>query len=278
MNKSIIKIIIKLAELSFGVICGLLVYKLSSNDPQAIYNGLFGIIAGLLASMILSFFIENNMTRKKVDEVKTDLLKIEKVLLDAGNYKRTLAKFISENPVIIEAQDIQELWLELLWEIEESFWAITYLNPKDTWDKKYTSKGNYIQQAKIKAKDVTIKRVFVFDKADEFENIDEHIQKQTSLGIETRCIIKKDLKEHWREYLKTNKIPPLDFAIIDGKYIIIVYLDKSRAMKKAELHKITKKNDFFINLFTTAFDEANECDAASFSSETKEQIVQQSLR
>lgn len=258
MNKTIIRVVIKLVELGFGVICGFLVYKLSSNDPQAIYNGLFGVIAGLLASMILSFFIENNMTQKKVDELQTDLLKIEKVLLDTGNYKRCLAKFISEKPVIIAAKDIQKLWLELLWEVEKSFWALTYLKPEETWNREYTSKGNYIQQAKIEAKDVTIKRVFVVNEVSELGTFYDNIEKQKEMKIDVKFILKKDLNDLWRGHLKTHKIPSLDFAIIDEKYLVIVYMNKNRAMLKAEFHNITENNNFYIDLFTTAFGESKD--------------------
>ncbi|MFA5229121.1 MAG: hypothetical protein WC240_05535 [Bacilli bacterium] len=250
------RILLKLGELIFGVIIGFLVYKLTSNQPQANYNGLIGIVTGLLSSMIISILIEGSITHKKIDNLKLDIQRLKELLADVEKFKSKLVKRIDENPVTIIKDDIPNLWLELLWEAEQRYWATTYIKSTEGWDKVYTEIGNHIQKAKIQANDVDICRIFVIDDLIELESLKKHINKQHNIAIKTKYIFKDDIYDNplWDNYTKALK--SLDFSIVDDKYVSLLFMDDERNIHHAEVCKMNDKNKFYENFFRELFKEA----------------------
>jgi hypothetical protein len=252
------KILLKIVELLFGLLIGFLVYRFSGSNLQNNLNGLFGIIAGLLSTLILAIFIESEATRKKIGNLNYNLQNLKEILLKKENYKINLIKLLNEKPVVFEKNDVPQLWLDLLWEIDNKFWATTYINPSEGWEQVYTKIGNDIQRAKIYAKDADIRRIFIIDNKDELKRIEGVIKEQIKLGIKSKYIYKDEINN--KSFLKSfaDRSKSLDFCIVDNKFIVFVYINKKRMINRAEIGKMNKTNEYYTDFYKNLFKEAKE--------------------
>jgi len=252
------KVLLKIVEITFGLIIGFLVFKFSGNNIQNNLNGLFGILAGLLSTVVLSIYIESYSTHRKIDILKSDFQNLKELLLKSENYKVNLIKLLNDKPAVFERNDVPQLWLDLLWEINNRYWATTYIKPSEGWEQVYTKIGNDIQKAKIYANDADIRRVFIIDNKDEFKSVEKVIQEQMKIGIKSRYIYKDELNN--KSFLKTysNKAKSLDFSIVDDKFISFVHMNRKRIISKAEIWKMNKENEFYVDFYKSLFNEASE--------------------
>lgn len=251
-------VLIKIFEIAFGLIIGLFVFKFSGNDLQNELNALFGLLAGLLSTTILSIYIGNYSTHKKINGLKSDFQDLKELILKSENYKVNLIKLLNAKPVIFEKTDVPQLWLDLLWEINNRCWATTYIHPSEGWEQVYTKIGNDIQKAKIFANDADIRRVFIIDSTDELKFIKTIIKEQNKIGVKSRYIYKTELNDN--SFLKSysKKAKSLDFIVIDDKLVGLVYINKNRIINKAEICKMNRNNEFYVDFYKALFNEASE--------------------
>jgi hypothetical protein len=134
--------------------------------------------------------------------------------------------------------------------------AFTYTHQKYSWD---TGWGNAIalgiQRERITAGGPgNIRRVFILKEPEERVAMQSIMEAQKQIGVEVRWISEDVLMQNSLVAERSKDLGTLDVSIIDGTWILAIYLNDQRRYTHAEVIKNHELVDKAKLVFTEAFE------------------------
>lgn len=146
-------------------------------------------------------------------------------------------KIIPGKVVKVGPSQALELWRDYMW-ASEQWLGISYTKPNQSWYGGYGGAiAQGIQRERVSAGG-TIRRVFVVDDDNEYEQLKQLMIKQEDAGIAVRWIKKDELEQN--PYISENvdALQTLDLAVIDNSWVFKTNRNReSRRLEGAEAIK-----------------------------------------
>jgi hypothetical protein len=246
--------IFKAIEILSGVAIAYLVYHFS--EPKSRTTGLLSIMIGLLGSIFITNILESYRYINRMDKTYIQLANNLERIIENHEENLCLAKLFKYSNVTFSKEKVPVYWMELFWIIRNSLSASSYIKPSEGYDQSYTEIGLEIQKVLIKAKECSIRRVFILDDEDEKQQMNNIMLKHKNAGIKVRYIFRKDINDKSMLKLWARKLESLDFGIVDSAFVSLIILNKEREIKYAKLEfnkeKLAEYKRFYNNLFEEA--------------------------
>lgn len=246
----------KTAEIAAGVIVGFVAYRVSA--PTSDLAGLFGIVIGLLTTLVVAQLVESYRHSKDISKINLDIAfllgQIGEKQQDASDFARILRYGVTTIP----REKYFDVLLQLLWKIESGMLGANYIDPDEGWGRAYGELFTEIQRTKIKVNKATIRRVFIVDSEEEIEKLRSVVQKQKETGIRVKCIFKQKIKTTTMLKSGADKLETLDFDVIDSKYVWLSVLDKNRKIKYGKVVFGKEECDRYKRFHDMIFEEAED--------------------
>lgn len=170
---------------------------------------------------------------------------------------RGYGKLKSEDRLVVDASHVLNVWRDCM-AGSSTWWAFTYTHQKFSWD---TGWGNAIamgiQRERITAAGPgNIKRVFIAQGPEERAALHSIMEAQKQIGVDVRWISENALMQNPLVAERTKDIGTLDVSIVDGTWILAIYLDDQRRYTHAEVIREHELVDKAKLVFTEAFEAA----------------------
>jgi len=250
----LIKVIVVLAGLAIGYTT----YKVSGSKDEV--TGLLSILIGLISTQVISSIIEFHRHSQYIKETNLKLANLLQQISDPLNTTAELYNILRYGITKITKEQIPNAWLELLWKIESRYLGVSYTNPDFWWNQAFSKLAIEIQRVKKNVIKAEISRVFVYENDNEFRKLQEVMAEQCKAGITVRHISKDNIDNKVLLKKLSSKIKTFDYALIDGKIVLLVYVDKNREFKHGEIIVSKEVFDTYKVFYDHLFDEAEELD------------------
>lgn len=246
----------KAIEIAAGVIVGYVTYRVSA--PASDLAGLFGIVIGLLTTLVVAQLVESYRHAQDIGKVNSDLCylleKIGEKQQDASDFTRILCYGVTTIP----REKFMEVLIQLLWRVKSEILGANYIDPKEGWGRAYGELFTEIQRTKIKVNKATIRRVFIVDSEEEIETLRSIMHKQKETGIRIKCIFRRKIESTTTLKARVDKLETLDFDVIDSEYVWLSILDKNRKIKYGKVIFGKEVCDKYKRFHDEIFDEAED--------------------
>jgi hypothetical protein len=248
----LIKIIVVLAGLAIGYTT----YKVAGAKTEV--TGLLSILVGLISTQVINSIIEFHRHSQEVKGINLKLANLLQKISEPVHTTSELYNILRYGVTKITKEQIPNAWLELLWKIESRYFALSYTSPDFWWSQAFSKLAIEIQRVKRNVIKAEISRVFVYETDDELRRLQDVMLEQCKAGIRVRHISKDSIES--KVLLKKLKsgIKTLDYALIDSKIVLLVYVDKNREFKHGEIIVSKEVFDTYKVFFDHLFDEAQE--------------------
>lgn len=212
--------------------------------------GIFGTVFSYLIQ-IQQLVVRSETTQKRLLETITRLNPsnpISEVILKYGLKQMHLGY---NKGFKVGAEDFWELWIDCLYRTKSTWKGLSLT---DSWECAISSQGRDFEKFKI-LKECSIKRVFIQKEVSGTINVNDLVKEQKANGIKAKSINERDLLK--AKYIKDNfKITKtLDFAIIDDKWVMLVYLHRNKKVNYAVL----SDDDRTLKACKIIFEESYKC-------------------
>ncbi len=249
------EILIKVISILFGLIIGSLAFKTSSKSEIA---GLLSILVGLVATAVINnlveFYLQARETRRINANLADLLLKIGRSFHSAVELNQILRYGVTS----FTREQIPNIWIELLWRMENRYYGVSYSRPDLWWSQAFTKLAIEIQKTKIIVNKADIRRVFIYEDDDEKNGIQETMREQALAGIKVKYISKQSITENYLLKQLADRLETLDYAVIDGKIAWLVVIDKNRKFKLGKALIDDTLTDNYKRFFDHLFEEAEK--------------------
>jgi hypothetical protein len=246
----------KTAEIVAGVVVGFIAYSVSA--PTSDLAGLFGIVMGLLTTLVVAQLVESHRHSQDIGKINLGLSrllgKIEEKQQDVSDFAQVLRYGVAT----FSREKFIDVLLQLLWRIENSMLAANYIHPDEGWGRAYGELFNEIQRTKVKVNKATIRRVFIVDGEEEVDKLRSVMYQQKERGIRVKCIFKKKIENTTMLKAPVRGIETLDFDVIDLKYVWSTILDKNRKIKYGKVVFGKEECDRYKRFYDYLFEEAED--------------------
>jgi hypothetical protein len=136
------------------------------------------------------------------------------------------------------------------------WFAITYTKQEVSWDSGWGNAiAQGIQSERISANGV-IKRVFILDDLNEYKRMILIMEGHEKIGVDVRWILKNELLKNQLVAERIKALGTLDVSIVDGTWILRIFLDKKREYTSAEINKSSDLVKKAALVFSEAFEAA----------------------
>jgi len=248
----LIKVMVVLAGLAIGYTT----YKVSGAKDEV--TGLLSILIGLIATQVINTIIEFHRHSQYIKETNLKLANILQKISEPMQTTAELYNILRYGVTKIPKEQIPNVWLELLWKIESRYFGLSYTNPDFWWNQAFSKLAIEIQRVKKNVIKAEINRIFVYENHDELRNLQDVMAEQWKAGITVRYISKDIIEKRILLKKLSGKIKTLDYALIDQKTVLLVYVDKYRQFKHGEIIVSKEVFDTYKIFFDHLFDEAEE--------------------
>jgi hypothetical protein len=219
-------------------------------------------IAFLLASVLLWLQSSNKKLDKleeigtQLDGFKSELDRLENSLAEKSKSSAELEELFHFRRDRVSADNMRKMWTSLLWKVQEDYWATNYILDSEIYLKGYADSAFAIQEAKIKAQHVNIKKVFIVKDEAELQSMQPIFKRQSDLGIRVKYIIFDAIEKDPSLKVKAAKLDTIDFGLIDSRITLLWFLNDQRAVEGGQValgvDQVMIYKDFFETLFTEA--------------------------
>jgi uncharacterized membrane protein YeaQ/YmgE (transglycosylase-associated protein family) len=247
------EILVKALTVIFGVSIGFLAYKLSNKSEVA---GLLSILVGLVGSVVINNLIEFHRQFREVNRINANL---SNILVKLGKFYHSgweLGQILRYGVTTFKREQIPNVWIELLWKMENRYYGISYSNPDLWWSQAFSRLAIEIQRAKIVVNKADIRRIFIYHDEAEKKKIYDIMREQYLAGISLKYISRNEIEGNYLLKQLASKLETLDYALIDDKIAWLVTVDRNRKFKqgKALIDEAAAKpyKRFFDHLFEEA--------------------------
>lgn len=156
---------------------------------------------------------------------------------------RKFSTIVNENQIICSKDQVFTMWNDVIAE-SNTFYAHNYASPAEVWGTKgwAFNIAQSVQSAKI-AQGCIIKRLFILDSMDEYNQLKGLMELQKMAGIEVRWVLRKELNNQklFKDFI--SEIGSQDFILADKDLVFIIFLNDNRMIdhsilcRSVELHK-----------------------------------------
>lgn len=248
--------LIKIIVIVAGLVIGYTTYKVSGGKGEI--TGLLSILVGLISTQVINTLIEFHRQSQYLKETNLKLASLLQKISEPINTTSELYNILRYGVTKITKEQIPNAWLELLWKIESRYYGVSYTNPDFWWNQAFTKLAIEIQRVKKNVIKAEIGRVFVYEDEDEFRKLQEIMAEQCKAGITVRHISKKNIESKVLLKKLSGKIKTFDYALIDSKIVLLVYVDKNRQFKHGEIIVGKEVFDTYKVFYDHLVDEAEE--------------------
>jgi hypothetical protein len=223
----------KAVEVGAGVIVGYLTYTMSASAGDL--ARLFGVITGLLTTLITALLIESYRHTKDIYDTNVRLNKLTGKIAESHQDTWDFAQILRYGVTTVPSEQWIDVFIQLLWRMKYRLLATNYVSPKEGWGRAYGELYHEIQRSKIKVSKAIISRVFIVDDQDEVTKLHSVMMKQQQVGIKVKYIFIKEIEK--TRMLKTgaDAVESLDFDIFDDKLVWLTITDRKRKIKHGKI-------------------------------------------
>ena len=239
----------KAIEIGAGVAAGYLTYTMSYSTGEL--ARLFGIITGLLTTLIVALLIESYRHAKDIYDTNLRLNKLTGKIAERHQDTWDFIQVLRYGLTTVPSEKWIDVFIQLLWRMKYRLLATNYVSPKEGWGRAYGELYHEIQRSKIKVSKAMISRIFIVDNQEEVNQLHDVMMKQQQAGIKVKYIFRKEIER--TPMLKTgaDAVESLDFDIFDDSLVWLTITDKKRKIRygkilfgKEEWEKYKRFHDF----------------------------------
>jgi hypothetical protein len=246
----------KAVEIAAGVIVGYVTYIVSA--PASDLAGLFGIVIGLLTTLVVSQLVESYRHAQDIGKIGSDLALLMAKIGEKHQDTSDLAQVLRYGVTTIPRDKMPEALIQLTWKIENKMLATAYVHPDEGWGRAYGQLYGEIQRSKIKVSKAHIRRVFIVDSKEEIEKLRSIMYEQKKAGIKVRYILKSKIENTPMIKTSADRLETLDFDVVDSKYVWLTFLDKNRKIQFAKVVFGKDECDRYTKFYDLLFEETEE--------------------
>lgn len=230
-----------------GTIVGYLVYKLSGEHTFTV--GLLSIGIALLTIIMLEVMLQPFLIRKEYLELTSRVNYLANKMADRSADTADIVRILRHGSICVPASKTIDVWLELNWSTRNRYWGILYVSPKEIARTSVFDLALAIMSAKVRVNQVDIKRIFLFETQEDFEDSSRAMRACIEHNIPTRYCFASELKEHLLLQEKILQLKTLDFAVIDSQVVWLTFIDKKRFETGGEFHFDSQMNEHYSEIF-----------------------------
>lgn len=237
----------------FFLFISTLVGVFSYQHTQNIFSYLMGF-----CTFITLTCIKVQFTLEKTNNFYNQLIQIFKSVELNDNFSelslflqlKKIGKFKNAD-IHVNKDKIHSFWYEYVSRVQNRLEALTYVDPKDSWELGWNKVAIGVQQDRIAHK-CKITRIFIIDKKEDLVMYKSVFYEQHQIGIEVKWVLKETLLSN--KFIRTyaKEIQTLDFGIVDNSWVVRVLLTSHRKLDKT----IASKNKKILDKSRKIFDEA----------------------
>ena len=246
----------KAAEIIAGVIVGYIAYIVSA--PNSDLAGMFGIMIGLMTTLVVALLIESYRHAQDLNDNKTLLASLLRHIAEQHEKVSDFTQVLRYGVTRIPRERLIEGFVQSMWRVESDLAATNYIRPEEGWGRAYGELYHEIQRTKIKVNNATIRRVFILDDEDEMNTLRNVMSRQKEVGVHVKYIFRRKIATTSLLKMAADALETLDFDIIDNKYVWCTLLDTNRKIKEGKVlfgrEECNKYKRFHDNLFAEASD------------------------
>lgn len=246
----------KLIGIVAGLVIGYTTYKVSGAKGEI--AGLLSILIGLITTQVINTIIEFHRHSQYLKETNLKLATLLQRISEPVHSTAELYNILRYGVTKITKEQIPNAWLELLWKIESRYYGVSYTNPDFWWNQAFTKLAIEIQRVKKNVIKAEIGRVFVYETEEELRKLQDIMAEQCKAGITVRHISKNNIESKVLLKKLSSKIKTFDYALIDSRIVLLVYVDKNRQFKHGEIIVSKEVFDTYKVFYDHLVDEAEE--------------------
>jgi len=251
--------LLKAIEIATGIVVGVLTWKIS--DDGSSLSALLSVVVGLLCTMILIFLIESFRQQADIQKVKSTYENLITLICEGKNRSDEKMSYILKYGVVtFEDRHMPNVWRDLLWDVNRSYYATNYINSDEIYDQSWADAALAIQKAKSFGEHVDIKKIFIVDDNVELEGLKATFKNQLDAGINVRYIMKSAIDKSVTLRTKSNEIRSIDFGIFDDKSVFLWKL-KNRSFVGGEVKFKVDEINLYKQFFNQLFSESKLVDS-----------------
>ncbi len=248
--------LVKVVVVIAGLAIGYATYKVAGAKDEV--TGLLSILIGLISTQVINTIIEFHRHSQYIKETNHKLADLLKKISEPIHTASELYNILQYGVTKITKEQIPNAWLELLWKVESRYYGVSFTNPDFWWNQAFSKLAIEIQRVKKNVIKAEISRVFVYEDEDELRKIKDVMLEQCKAGIRVRHISKESIDNKVLLKKLKTRIKTFDYALIDSKTVLLVYMDKNRQFKYGEIIVSKEVFDTYKLFFDHLFDEAEE--------------------
>ena len=163
---------------------------------------------------------------------------------------RSSARDLNENGIMIRKEDVQQIWTECVAHADSELSATSYVNPDVWWSMEYAEPSSELRKAMAR-QNKKVRTLFLWDQQSELSRLKPIAEDLQSAGVTATHTSLESIKSDYLRNSKLKTIKTPDFAIIDGRWAFLHFLDRSRKTKYAFLTSDPKIVDACRQLLNT---------------------------
>jgi len=223
-----------------------------AGEPPVLRFGItiLGIVLGVVITMLLTVKSEFEDLGKHVNRLSTGLSVKFKT-----DYDRS--KFIRAPQQEIERDQMAKVWIELLWQLQDSFCATNFIKKEFFFAMPYAEHGLAVQAAKVQVHDKLIKKLLIVKDEEELREIEQILDDQHKVGLRVKYLFRSridDVPELAAALSKQGQGLNIDFGIFDSDIVLLWFLDENRNFTGGRIlcgeEQVKSYIDFFDALFS----------------------------
>ncbi len=255
-----------------SIISGFLSWGIAEKKKWTLITSavIIGSVISYLGTINLYMHNQFNKIENLVGSYNNELSKAQNVIesLDKRNNKLTkrifkdelnnleyiLDKISSQNEIIVEKNEILNIWTKLITNSKQSFYASNLVPPSE-WQ--YVTSDDYgiKPQKEAISRGVDVKRINFFDEDSEIhkEGIELVYKNQSDNGIPSQKTSLKSVEDNFTFNSLIEELRTADVVLVDNEILLLTMVNKDYEMQFAVLSfddtKISAAQKFFTKIF-----------------------------
>lgn len=271
MKEQLISIIIALIFALFGVLLGLQF----PDDFRAVDSLYLGLFAYLTTTAGITLW--NSAKLKKFNKLLSEVayianhLRIQDSAIRSGSRafdlfwaisllraKEGIYSLLDSGDFIINKEQAPKFWLQAIINTDSTWLATNVVGTQLDWQSGWENKGIKYQRFVNELSNITIKRIFIYEKTSDINDVQIAIMKEhQDNNIQVRWVAKDLNNLHWAPFDMLDKsVGTEDIVLIDNNYLLLFNLLENKSLESIKCTNnetsVSSVNDIYIRLWEEA--------------------------
>src|SRR4030095_1258840 len=247
-----ISVLFNIGHVIVGTIVGYLVYHFSGETDFTI--GLLSIVTGLLTVILMEVIFQPYTERKEFNELASRVNYLTEKVSDRLMQITDIAGILKYGNMQVPVGKVTDVWLERIWLTRHRYWGVLYTAPIEVTITAVFNLGLAVMAAKVRVEQVDVKRIFLHETKEDFEDSKNAMQACIENGIQVRYLFREQIRLHPLLAERASHLPSFDFTIYDSQIVWLLILDKNRHIQNGELIFDEKMNEHYSEVFRLMWD------------------------